>query len=299
MKTWISFSHVRIARVSGFANRERNKDLKLEDHRILLTGDYWHHEFQSVISNFDVPMTLVPIEKIESVSDFKFDLIVIAQSRRDQFFAVDLEKIQVMFPFLPVVGLLGSWCEGETRSGAPIPGVKRVYWHQWEGRYERFVQQLAGTGITSWHAPRTASVADQIVSDVPLRHVSGTIEYVGISAWSRAQYEMLADAITQFGWQPRWIERGVWDAETSRTISAICIEADSWCTNLESRIRWVRSEIPQAPIVLLLNYPRAFELDEIHSAGVSEVVSKPFELSDLRLSILRSTESLEPEKIES
>ena len=145
--------------------------------------------------------------------------------------------------------------------------------------------------ITSWHAPRTSSVADQILKNVQLPKLSDEIIYIGISAWSRTQYETVADAIWHFGWQARWVERAIWDDESSQMISCTCVEADSWCEDLEKRLKWIRSEIPYAPIVLILSYPRESEMDEIRAAGVSEVVSKPFELCDLRLAILRSTES--------
>lgn len=271
----------------------------MEKHKILLTGDFWHPEFQSIVSSFFVPVTLVPIENVESVSDSTFDLVVIAQSQRNQLFARDVEKIQSMFSNTPVIGLLGSWCEGETRSGTPFPGVTRVYWHQWQGRYERFVDQLAAAGITSWHAPRTSSVADQIATNALLRKKSREIEYIGISAWTRPQFDMLADATRHFGWNACWVERAKWDAETCGTISAICVEADSWSGDLNKRVKWIRSEIPDTPIVLLLNYPRESELDEIRSAGVSEVVSKPFELHELQSAIIRSIEQPASAKLES
>ena len=132
------------------------------DHHILFTGDFWHTDFQSIISSIDVPITLVPLEKSASVVDQKFDLIVIAQSRRDQFSSAEVEKIQTTFSNTPIVSLLGSWCEGETRSGTPYPGLIRVYWHQWQGRYQKFVSQLADANLTDWHAPATSSIADRI-----------------------------------------------------------------------------------------------------------------------------------------
>lgn len=262
----------------------------MKDHKVLITGDYWHPEFRTIVSSFDVPVTLVAIEKIETLSDSRFDLVVIAQSQRSQFLGDDIEKIHSMFINTPVVGLLGSWCEGETRSGTPHPGLTRIYWHQWVGRYDRFVEQLAQSGITSWHLPRTFSVADRILADSQLSDASAEIAYVGISAWTRTQHDMIADAISHFGWQSRWVERAIWDAESSDLISAICVDADSWCQDLNRRIQWIRQEIPETPIVLLLNYPRESELDEIQRAGISDVISKPFELFDLRSALVRSVQ---------
>lgn len=263
----------------------------MEDHKILVTGDYWHQDFQHIVSGFGVPVTLVPIDKVETVSESSFDLVVIAQSRRNQFFTEDIEQIQEMVGGIPVVALLGSWCEGEIRSGSPWPGVIRVYWHQWKGHYERFAKQLADTGITQWHMPRTSTVADRIVSRRPLTVNAEEIQYIGISAWSPTQHAMLDDAIKSLGWKSRWVERFMWDGETTKMISAICVEADGWSTSLQNRIKWLRSEIPNAPLVLLLNYPRESELEAIHDAGVSEVISKPFELDDLKSAVVRAVES--------
>ena len=263
----------------------------MKEHTILVTGEYWHPDFQPFISTLDIPVTMVPIEKIESVKDYKFDLVLVAQSRRNQISDEDIESLQALFINLPVVALLGSWCEGEPRSGAPWPGVTRVYWHQWEGRYDRFVEQLDHEGITDWHAPRTSSVADQIagLKKAAVNSASGSrMEYIGVSAWTRDQYEMIADSVKHFGWRCGWVERALWDGATSRLVSAICVDADSWSGDLQNRLKWIHDEIPEAPMVLLLSYPRQDEMDAIRRAGVAEVVSKPFELADLESALKRA-----------
>ena len=256
----------------------------MNDHKILFTGDFWHADFKTIISSIDVPITLVPIEKIDSVSDQQFDLIVVAQSRRDQFSSIDVEKIQTIFANTPTVSLLGSWCEGESRSGTPYPGLIRVYWHQWEGRYQKFVDQLAQEELTEWHAPMTSSVADRIASS-SVGPETSLVQCVGISAWSNTQHEMYADAVKCFGWKSRWVERGAWGGSRASLLSAVVIDADSWSGALSNRVNWLRTEFPRVPMVLTLNYPRENELDEISQSGISAVVSKPFELEDLRQAI--------------
>jgi hypothetical protein len=257
-------------------------------HKILVTGDFWHTDFQTIVSKFDVPVTLVPFDKVETVVDQNYDLVVLAQSRRDQFLESEVEELLANFPAVPVVGLLGSWCEGESRSGRPYPGVIRVYWHQWEGRYSQFVEQLGKSGITSWHAPRTATSSDHIVAQTIQKDFSLGSGYIGVSAWTRSEFEMLDDAITSFGWRSRWVERSIWDAASSATVSVMCVIADSWTAELEKRIQWLNSEIPDVPFVLLLNYPRQSDAESIASAGISSVVSKPFELQDLKVAIAKA-----------
>ena len=65
----------------------------------------------------------------------------------------------------------------------------------------------------------------------------------------------------------------------------MCVVADSWTAELEKRIEWLGSEIPDVPFVLLLNYPRQTDSESILAAGVSAVISKPFELQDLKAAI--------------
>jgi CheY-like chemotaxis protein len=71
-------------------------------------------------------------------------------------------------------------------------------------------------------------------------------------------------------------------------VSAICVDAESWSAALKNRLKWIREEFPDSPIVLLLNYPRQDEQESLQQAGVTEVVSKPFELEDLKSAIIRA-----------
>ena len=224
----------------------------MNDCKILFTGDFWHSDFRSVVSGFEVPTTLVPIEKIATVGDSAFDLVVVAQSRRGQYSKDQIENIQNMFPTTPIVGLLGSWCEGEVRSGNPWPGVLRVYWHQWEGRFADFKKQLEEEGVTDWHVPRTTSVGD-LIANSNFRPDGQMNLFVAISAWTETKHSMISDAIDSYGWTSCWVERAIWNAETVSAVDAICIEADVWCDDLANRIKWIRSEVPQTPMVLVLS----------------------------------------------
>ena len=71
--------------------------------------------------------------------------------------------------------------------------------------------------------------------------------------------------------------------------SLIVVDGDSWTQELKSRIDWLRIDLKiDSPIVQLLNFPRPSDLPALHAAGIIEVVSKPFQLSDLALAIERA-----------
>lgn len=258
-----------------------------------MSGDYWQEDFKSLLTSINVHMTMTPIEKLSLMKDNeeRFDLIVLAQSRRNQVDDSIVRFLQTEFPGMPIAFVLGSWCEGETRSGEPVPGVVRVYWHQWKGQYDKFVQQLETSGITDWHLPATATVADRIEQGkAPDNDVCRLI--IGISAWTQTQYEMVADALTTLGYRARWLERSIWDAQAFRLLSAICIDANSLTDDLVNRVSWLRTTFPDRPMVLILNFPRADEVASASDLGIAEVLAKPFELAELHAALKRATESV-------
>ena len=71
------------------------------------------------------------------------DVIVVAQARPGEFSHAGIERLRQSAPLARVVALLGSWCEGEVRSGKPWPAAVRTYWHQWPARADRELRRLA------------------------------------------------------------------------------------------------------------------------------------------------------------
>jgi CheY-like chemotaxis protein len=64
------------------------------------------------------------------------DAIVLAQAFPGQFSHQAVDRLRRLAPLTRVLGLMGSWCEGEMRTGSPWPGAVRTYWHQWPARCE-------------------------------------------------------------------------------------------------------------------------------------------------------------------
>src|SRR5262245_27178576 len=65
------------------------------------------------------------------------ELIVVAQSRPGTFALDRVVSLRQRAPLAGVVGLLGSWCEGETRTGRTWPGVERLYWYEFPAWWRR------------------------------------------------------------------------------------------------------------------------------------------------------------------
>lgn len=264
------------------------------EHDVLITGDYWHRDFKAFLSEFD-HVKLMPIKQVAN-SNETFDLIIIAQSRPGQYPLETVQQIQIKFPNSPIVSLSGSWCEGELRTGKPWPGVIRILWHQWLGQFERFMEQLNVNGVTDWHLPRTATPADRILQQHP-PHTNPTTRHsktdsnstrnslVGISARTHALFDMLRDVIESIGLECYWIERGDRNQQDLSCVDRICVDGDSLTPELEERIDRLQAQYPTAELVVFLNFPRIEDRQTLQTKGIRWLISKPFELADIKMAL--------------
>ena len=268
----------------------------MDNCRILITGDYWHDDFRDFVTQFNSPVTMIPQEQIGSAGSLQnFDLVILAESRRGQMDRKTVETLQKSLPTSPMVSLLGSWCEGEQRSGDAIPGVVRVYWHQWEGRYKDFLNALSEDKVANWALPATANESDRIQAAVPAESernlqrphfLSQTSPgMIGVSTRKRESYEMLADAVSTSDWNAFWIEQSSLPASRMPEFRVICIEADSVSDEIERRVSQFKKAYPMVPIIAVLNFPRVDDAYNAQSMGIHRVVSKPFQLVDLNHAI--------------
>jgi CheY-like chemotaxis protein len=266
----------------------------MNEFKILLTGDYLHREFTDIIAGMNCALTLQPFAEVVCKADQEscYSLVVIAQSRRGQFHAQDVEKLFGLFANVPVVLLLGSWCEGELRSGAPIPGAVRVYWHQWFGRLNNFRRQIEERRLATWHLPRVCSDSDRIRTDLSLFvPEDNRVLSLGISSPARDGFQMLRDVCGQDQSTSIWIETLEPTDANQISLDAILVDANSSNSRLENRIRSMKQRFPLVPLVLLMNYPRRCEYLFAVRLGVSHVISKPFYLRDLWSAVQSTVQS--------
>ena len=259
---------------------------------VLLTGEYWHHDFSGLIADANCSATLREIESIlknGSAREPRYQVVVIAQPRRGQFEAKKLEQLAEQFAHIPIVLLCGSWCEGETRSGSPVAGIIRIYWHQWRGRFQNFQRQLRTHRIGCWHLPRIASLSDQIQADNFKIDSETVLPKIGISTLNHETFSMLSEVLGKTN--SVWIAPSDCDELRQSDFSVICVEANSLTQQTVQRIEELQLHFPVTPLVLVLNFPRRSEFQLAARLGIFEIVSKPFQLSDLRIAVQRVTSS--------
>lgn len=218
------------------------------------------------------------------------DVVIVAQSRPDVMGREQLDRLRRAAPLAGVVALAGSWCEGETRTGRPWPGIRRLYWYEFPAWWQRQMQLRTAGRCPDWARPANfgfPAAAGKLLADSrllegePGRAVVRA-GLVVLHTSNRATADAVADSFRQAGystvWQPpgrprsvvRGAIAGVWDGgqlsdDESTDLAAFCAALS----------------YEGAPIVVLLDFPRRDCVDRAMEIGAAAVLGKPWMNAEL------------------
>jgi hypothetical protein len=286
---------------------------------ILLLGNTNRPEFQAarvrlemwaaVSPSFDVDSALVALREGEIVPD----LIVIAQAFPGEFSRRAVDRLRQLAPVARIVGLLGSWCEGEMRTGAPWPATARLYWHQWPTRCERELHQLMAGQSCSWALPATATEDDRVLArlcaeeNVAFRSAKvarddGPCARENITdpaLLSRSERRQSGHPCPRALIRSNSKEMADWLAAACRSRGFIAVVQhgpdsggresvdvaifdDAGVQETESdALRQLVAAVDPAPVIALLSFPRFEHQAVALDSGAAAVLSKPIALDDL------------------
>jgi len=205
-------------------------------------------------------------------------LLVLAQRWPGEFSLAAVDRLRRSAPLAPVVGLLGSWCEGEARTGSPWPGVPRVYWHQWPAACRRELARLRNDAPSPWSLPATATDEERLlVGDPSPRAPQSGLAVVMTPGF--AMFEWIARALRRRGLATAWLRPG----EPVRLAGATAglfdtAQMDAWQSD---RLRRFTQALGPVPVLALVGFPRVEDRDRALAAGAAAVLAKPFLLEDL------------------
>ena len=224
--------------------------------------------------------------------------MVVAQAFPGEFSNQAIDRLRRLAPLARVLGLMGSWCEGEMRSGSPWPATVRTYWHQWPARCNRQLRRLTMGESCSWALPATATEEERLLADAsqhsgadipvcPSESIGGRQEclphrcqgLVAICSQSREMADWLSAACRSRGFVTLW-QRDSAFARVEGATAGIFDAGDFSDDECESLQRFV-SALRPAPVVALLSFPRIEDHRRALSAGASAVLSKPLMVEDL------------------
>jgi len=221
--------------------------------------------------------------------------VVILQRYPGEHRAKDLERLRRRLPLARYVVILGSWCEGEGRSGEPLPGALRYYWHQWLSSAEDQLRLLRAGENRAWSLPPTATDEDLILAEVDAitaargqraeNSDAGKIAPV-LLVMSRdySVFEWLRSAAGLWGMTAKWRRCGTgFQPLPDRTAALVIdVERDGELPPRHlGRFQAKTGDDVPVPIVLLMGFPRSHDLNRYFRAGATAVLSKPCALRDL------------------
>lgn len=239
---------------------------------VLVVGDLDTAEFSAARADLE------PAGAHRNGEDVLPDLIVVAQSHPGQFSDAELDRLARRTPHARLVGLLGSCCEGEMRSGTPWPGMLRVYWHQWPGWWRRQLERLAKGECPEWGYPPTFTEEDRVLASArsALPHLGGSM--IGIAANSDGTVEFLTAACRAAGGEPLriWPDMPM----PAEPLSAVWFDSNGDEDDFQ-RIERLAKAIAPGRVVVLMDFPRPEDVERARLAGAATVLSKPIMLEDL------------------
>jgi hypothetical protein len=239
--------------------------------RVRLIGQFDHPDFEDAVELLRADAQII------TMPDVPTDLIVVAQSRPGVISDRTIQTLRRGAPLSGVVALLGTWCEGETRTGRPWPGVERLYWYEFPAWWRRQLALHAAGRCPDW-----ARVDDCGLRIAAIRNPQSVIRHhsdglIVLCTPARDTAVALADVLTEAGyatvWQPlgrtapvlRGAVAGIWDGgqlseHEENSLAAFCKELAR----------------DAALVLALLNFPRRDRCERARELGAAAVLGKPW-----------------------
>jgi hypothetical protein len=228
--------------------------------RVRLLGEFDHPDFDDAIT------LLRGTAEIVDSPDVAPELLIVAQSRPDALLATIIQSLRRDAPLTRIVALLGTWCEGETRTGRPWTEIERIYWYEFPAWWRR---QLARPRDCGMHA----SIIEHPKSEIRNRAQG----LVALSTRVPDTAAVLSEVLWAAGYATLWRQpgrpaavvrgaaAGIWDGHQL---------SDTEADDLASFCRLLARD--RAPVVALLDFPRRDRCEEARRVGAAAILGKPW-----------------------
>jgi len=255
--------------------------------RSLLVGDFSRLEFSAAREQLLRLTEAECLNRLQDLQDsrrapskrLRADLVVLAQARPGQFDPRRLGKLKGRMPLARFIMLLGSLCEGETRTGSPWPGAVRIFWYEWEAQLLRLLGAHRRGDIASLWLPETASDEERLLLETSVSkrpRPSGLIEIV---TRSTSLGGALAEALFAAGYATVQARPG--EQISSRGARAVLWEGVQLDEPERVQLTELRRRRPAVPIIALVDFPRIETRERALAAGANRILPKPPRLDDL------------------
>lgn len=266
---------------------QRESKLSPQPMRTLLVGDASSAEFRPVedFLRRETELTLAAdmtaaCEATEQAGLVP-DAVVLVQDRPGVFSRASLDRLRQAAPLARYLGLLGSWCEGEERTGQPWAGMIRTYWHQWLARWIDEFRQGARGDLRWWGLPDTVSGDERTMqmAEQAWPQASGLVAVYGRQADT---VDYLVEACVARGYSAIWLD----PRRPSRMVRPDVVIWDGAVEQL-SELADVVEQFPAAAVIALLDFPRFDDVEQVVALGAAAVVCQPLRLEELFFELAR------------
>ena len=206
------------------------------------------------------------------------DAIIFFQAYPGEFTAAQVESLHRLNPLAALAVVLGTWCEGETRSGSPWPGVPRYYWRDWP-RLRELLENLREQRAEAW-LPRTASEVDRLVQGSDHAAAMSLDTSLAIHTPRRSDFDALACACRDWGVATIWLRPEEPIPDRANFAALLWDSANGFSATIAEWERQ-RGQFGATPTLLLADFLREEECEIATVAGFDAVLAKPFFLGDL------------------
>ena len=211
------------------------------------------------------------------------DVILIVQSYSGEHPASVLGRIRQSYPITPVVSVLGSWCEGELRTGWPLVGAHRIHWNDWGTQGENELFALANGKFSVFALPPTCR-EEEVLLEQAKRKTGPTLP-TGRQCWiftcrsiSRPDFEMcrmLQARMQSFGFSTSivdWNGHPAWGKPPELLLWNPGLIDENSLTKIVSVLKGLREKLPRTTILLQTNSPRIDEIRTLGENGADQVL---------------------------
>lgn len=214
------------------------------------------------------------------------DLVVLWQDRTGRHAREQVEQLRQASPLARWICVFGPWCEGEFRSGRPLPGMLRCPWHAARAFFARNRELANCGGGPTWLKPETASDEEHALAawdDAPKPVApAGHATIVGPDAEFAAT---LAGMLNALGWSSTWL-RSFDDRPVAKRGALAIVDSPQAGIDRDTLTRAVQWSAG-APVLAACGFPRPHDLAAAQACGAEGVLAKPVRLESLQAATAR------------
>lgn len=245
--------------------------------RVLAIGDLEHEEFSRAVQLIEQD-AIVELTRCADVAEETepFELLLAFQSRPSNIDPTLIEELRARMALAGMAVVLGSWCEGEMRTGTPLPHCERVFWYQFAPWWQTVRTAWIENRPTHW---QLAPGVDRPIAPPASPHL------IAIDTPDYDSAQALLDACETLG------TTGVWSRRHQRRPLTTDASAGVWVGAQldeveEQQLASFRQSLPEdTPLVVLLDFPRRDRVKRALELGATEVLGKPWRVEHLAAAV--------------